>query len=141
MTIKELYAKISQYNYCALHDMFEACNDCFYIFPLIKRLDINWKAVEKNLCFNAKYLKLDKDRFFICCKDDYPFLVLHHNEYTDSFDVHCTDVTLYEDYFMPEIFKYAIRWNKCEYDSSIDTNIKLFSDFVNTQYLEFPEKD
>ena len=47
----------------------------------------------------------------------------------------------YEYYFMPEIFKYAIRWNKCEYSSSIDTNIKLFGDFVKTEYLELPEKD
>lgn len=126
MTIQELYDKIPEFGYCSLHDMFDACNACVYLFPLLKRLDIDWKAVEKHTDYNSKYLKISKDRFFIFSKADYPFFLVHHNEKLDFFEVHCTDVELYEDYFMPDIFKFAIRWNKCEYKSSLESNINLY---------------
>ena len=141
MIIKDIYNRISDFKYSSLHDMFDACDSCVYVFALLKRLDIDWKSVEKNLEYNAKYLKIDKDRFFICCKKDYPFLLMHHNEFLDFYEVHCTDVPLYEDYFMPEISKYAIRWNICEYSSSLDAKIKLFSDPVIQTFLEVPEEN
>jgi hypothetical protein len=126
MTIKEIYEKLPESNYCSLNDMFTVCNSCVYIFPFLKRLDVDWHAVEKNLHYSAKYLTYKNDCFFICCKEDHPFVLLHHSKFSDSYYAYCTDIALYEDYFMPDIFKYAIRWNKCEFSASLDTDLKLF---------------
>ncbi len=126
MTIQEIYSKLSESAYCSLNDMFTVSNSCVYIFPLLKRLDIDWDAVEKNLSYNAKYLQIKNDRFFICCKEDHPFILLHHSKFSDSYYVYCTDLALYEDFFMIDIFKFAIRWNKCEFPAQLDTDIKLF---------------
>lgn len=136
MTISEIYQKLPEATHCALQDIFTLSTYSYYIFPLLKRLDIDWVAVEKHLPYSGKYLRINEDVFMICCRENIPFLLVHNDSIFNYHSAHCTDTHVYEDYFMPDVFKYAIRWNKCDCFTDITTDIKLLSEHNKLEFYD-----